>query len=101
METKVQPSTQRTARPLVIVDDVVNTGFTKERVESTAYSLNPTKETLPPLKFSAQVLNRQNLSNPRLVNSNDFFAVEVNAANDECDWGTITCPLGPANKGST
>lgn len=82
-----------TCKSLLIIDDVVNTGFTKEKIESIVYSLNPKKEITKPLKFAALVLNRKNLSNPHFVNSRDFFAMEVNASNVECDWGTITVPL--------
>jgi tmRNA-binding protein len=78
---------------LLIVDDVVNTGFTKEKVESIACSLNQNKEIMLPQMFAALVLNRENLGNPHFVNSNDFFAVEVNATNVECDWGIMTVPL--------
>jgi tmRNA-binding protein len=80
-------------KTLLIVDDVVNTGFTKEKVESIAYALNQKQEIPLPLRFAALVLNRENLGNPRFVNSNDFFAVEVNATNVECDWGVVIVPL--------
>jgi phospholipid N-methyltransferase len=80
-------------KTILIVDDVVNTGFTKEKIESIAHSLNQEQELPLPLKFAALVLNRENLGNPRFVDSNDFFAVEVNAKNVECDWGVITVPL--------
>jgi hypothetical protein len=79
-------------KTLLIVDDVVNTGFTKEKIESIVYSLT-TKQIASTLKFAALVLNRENLSNPRFVGLNDFFALEVNATNVECDWGVITVPL--------
>jgi len=73
---------------LLILDDVVNTGFTKQRVESIINSLNS-----PSLRFGALVLNRKNLANPSFVGAKDFFAVEVEAAEVECDWGLITVPL--------
>jgi hypoxanthine-guanine phosphoribosyltransferase len=78
---------------LLIVDDVVNTGFTKEKVESIVCSLNKNQEFTLPQIFAALVLNRENLGNPHFVNSNDFFAIEVNATNVECDWGIMTVPL--------
>jgi len=73
---------------LLVVDDVVNTGFTKQRVESIVHSLNTTSH-----RFAALVLNRKNLANPSFVSANDLFAIEVNAAEVECDWGLITVPL--------
>lgn len=78
---------------LLIVDDVVNTGFTKQKVESIVHSLNQNKETSLPKMFAALVLNRKNLANPKFVNSNDFYAMEVDAADVECEWGLVTVPL--------
>jgi len=78
---------------LLIIDDVVNTGFTKQKVESIVRSLNQKQETTLPQRFAALVLNRKNLVNPNFVDSNDFYALEVNATNVECDWGLITVPL--------
>jgi len=74
---------------LLIVDDVVNTGFTRQRVESIIQSLN----TAASQRFAALILNRKNLANPSFAASTDIFAREVNAANVECDWGLITVPL--------
>lgn len=73
---------------LLVVDDVVNTGFTKQRVESIVHPLNS-----PSHRFGALVLNRKNLANPSFVSARDFFAMKVNAAEVECDWGLITVPL--------
>jgi len=73
---------------LLLVDDVVNTGFTRQRVESIIHSLNADSH-----RFAALVLNRKNLANPRFVTQKDIFALEVNAAEVECDWGLITVPL--------
>jgi hypoxanthine phosphoribosyltransferase len=78
---------------ILIVDDVVNTGFTKQKVESIVYSLNKEKKTILPQRFAALVLNQRNLANPNFANPRDFYASEVNATNVECDWGTITIPL--------
>jgi orotate phosphoribosyltransferase len=76
---------------LIIVDDVVNSGFTKQRLESIAVSL--TKGYRVKRWFAALVLNRKNLASPRFVDSRDLFALQVNAKEVECDWGTITVPL--------
>jgi len=73
---------------LLIVDDVVNTGFTKQRVESIVHSLNS-----PHFRFGALVLNRKNLANSSFVSVTDFFAMEVEATEVKCDWGLITLPL--------
>jgi len=73
---------------LLIVDDVVNTGFTKQRVESIVHSLNT-----PSYCFAALVLNRRSLANQNFVSARDLFAIEVDAAEVECDWGLITVPL--------
>jgi len=76
---------------LLIVDDVVNTGFTKQKLESIVYSL--TKETGTPRQFAALILNRKNLANQSFIGSNDIIALQVNAVEVECDWGLITVPL--------
>jgi len=73
---------------LLVIDDVVNTGFTKQRVESIIHSLNS-----PCHRFGALILNRRNLANPSFVSARDFFAMEVEAAEVECDWGLMTVPL--------
>jgi adenine/guanine phosphoribosyltransferase-like PRPP-binding protein len=75
-------------KSLLVVDDVVNTGFTKQRVEGIVYSFN-----VPSLRFAALVLNRKNLANPSFVSEKDFFTKEVNAVEVECDWGLMTVPL--------
>jgi len=80
-------------RSLLIVDDVVNTGFTRQKVESIIHSLNQTHTSILPLRFAALVLNRKTLANPDFVSPNDFYALEVNAADVECDWGLVTVPL--------
>jgi adenine/guanine phosphoribosyltransferase-like PRPP-binding protein len=76
---------------LLIVDDVVNTGFTKQKLESIVYSL--TKEIETHRQFAALVLNRKNLANKSFIGSNDLFALQVDAVEVECDWGLITVPL--------
>ena len=76
---------------LLIVDDVVNTGFTKQKLESIVYSL--TKEIETRRQFAALILNRQNLANRSFIGSNDLFALQVDATDVECDWGLITVPL--------
>jgi len=76
---------------LLIVDDVVNTGFTKQKLESIVYSL--TKEIETRKQFAALVLNRKNLANKSFIGSNDLFALQVDAIEVKCDWGLITVPL--------
>ncbi len=76
---------------LLIVDDVVNTGFTKQKLESIVYSL--TKEIETRRQFAALILNRKNLANQSFVGLNDLFALQVDATEVECDWGLITVPL--------
>jgi len=78
---------------LLTVDDVVNTGFTRQKVESIVGSLNQKQETTLSQRFAALVLNRKNLANPSFVNRNDFYSMEVNATNVECDWGQMKVPL--------
>ncbi len=76
---------------LLIVDDVVNTGFTKQKLESVVYSL--TKEVEPRREFAALILNRKNLANKSFVGPNDLFALQVDATEVKCDWGLIIVPL--------
>jgi len=83
----------RLCKSMLIIDDVVNTGFTKQRVESLAHSLNQEQETRLPQRFAALVLNRKTLANPKFTSTNDFYAMEVNATDVECDWGLVTVPL--------
>jgi len=78
---------------ILIVDDVVNTGFTRQKVEGIVCSLEDKKRSLKPSGFAALVLNRKNLANPNFVSAEDFYAVQVNAENVECDWGLVTVPL--------
>jgi adenine/guanine phosphoribosyltransferase-like PRPP-binding protein len=75
----------------LIVDDVVNTGFTKQRVETTIFPLIKRKSTA--LRFAALVLNRKNLANQSFIHSNDLFVLRVNAEEVQCDWGLVTVPL--------
>jgi hypoxanthine-guanine phosphoribosyltransferase len=74
----------------LIVDDIVNTGFTKQRVETTISSLINGKDIL---RFAALILNCKILANPNFIRSNDIFALKVNAEEVECDWGLATVPL--------
>jgi len=80
----------RYCKKLLIVDDVVNSGFTKQKLESIAYSLT---EGEVPYSFAALILNRKALANPSFISSNDIFALQVNADEVECDWGLVTVPL--------
>ena len=77
---------------VLIVDDVVNTGFTRQKVESIVHSLTPIQSSVPQ-QFAALVLNRNGLANPAFSRPDDIFALEVNAADVECDWGLMTVPL--------
>jgi len=77
-------------KQLLIIDDVVNSGFTKQRLESIAYSLTGGKV---PYSFAALILNRRALANPSFIGSSDVFALQVNAEEVECDWGLVTVPL--------
>lgn len=76
---------------LIVIDDVVNSGFTKQRLESIATSL--TRGHRLSRWFAALILNRKNLAGPSFVHSNDIFALQVNAKEVTCDWGTMTVPL--------
>ena len=76
---------------LIIIDDVVNSGFTKQKLESIAISL--TKGCRISRWFAALILNRKNLAGPNFVYPADIFALRVNAKEVKCDWGTITVPL--------
>ncbi|NIR86900.1 hypothetical protein GWO13_04715 [Candidatus Bathyarchaeota archaeon] len=75
----------------LIVDDVVNTGFTKQRVETTIFPL--IKKENKALRFAALVLNMKNLANQSFIRSDDLFALKVDAEGVECDWGLVTVPL--------
>ncbi len=76
---------------LIISDDVVNSGFTKQKLESIAITL--TKGYKVSRLFAALILNRKNLAGPSLIGSSDIFALKVNAKEVICDWGAITVPL--------
>jgi len=82
----------KTSECVLIVDDVVNTGFTRQKVESVAHSLTQTRSFVPQ-RFAALVLNRKRLANSGFVLPSDIFALEVCAADVECDWGLMTVPL--------
>ena len=76
---------------LIIIDDVVNSGFTKQKLESIAISL--TKRYRISRWFAALIFNRKNLAGQSFVHPKDIFALQVNAKEVMCDWGTITVPL--------
>ncbi len=76
---------------LILIDDVVNSGFTKQKLESIAISL--TRGCRISRWFAALILNLKNLAGPSFVYPSDIFALQVNAKEVECDWGTITVPL--------
>ena len=75
---------------LLVLDDVVNSGFTRQRVEGIIHSLSSSSCVL---RFGALVVNRRNLANPSFARSTDFSALCVNAKDVECDWGMTTVPL--------
>jgi len=82
-----------TAEGILIVDDVINTGFTRQKAEGIVHSLAQTLESTVPLRFAALVLNRKRIANPSFVHPSDTFALKVNAFDVECDWGLMTVPL--------
>ena len=75
---------------VLIVDDVVNSGFTKQRLEGVVYSVSEERVSLG---FCALVLNERYLVNPSFVGSCDTFVLRVDAEAVECDWGVVTVPL--------
>ncbi len=77
---------------VLIVDDVVNTGFTRQKVESIVHSLTQV-QSIVPQRFAALVLNKKKLANSAFTRPDDVFALGVNAADVECDWGSMTVPL--------
>lgn len=83
----------KTSQRVLIVDDVVNTGFTRQKVESIVHSLVKGQERFVPQQFAALVLNRKRLAGSGFANPSDFYAMEVEAADVECDWGLMTVPL--------
>lgn len=75
---------------VLIVDDVVNSGFTKQKLESIVYSMSNERVNLC---FCALVLNQRYLTNPNFASSDDTFVLRVDAQAVECDWGLMTVPL--------
>jgi hypothetical protein len=82
-----------TSQRVLIVDDVVNTGFTRQKVESIVHSLTQKRKEFLPQQFVALILNRKRLANSGFASSDDIYALEVNASDVECDWGLMTVPL--------
>lgn len=78
---------------ILIVDDVVNAGFTRQKVEGIVHALTDAYTIAPHIRFAALVLNRKKLANPSFARPDDIFSMEVNAFDVECDWGLITVPL--------
>jgi len=78
---------------ILIADDVVNTGFTRQKVEGIVHSLVERREIAASIRFSGLVLNRRKLANSSFARPNDIFALEVSAVDVECDWGLMTVPL--------
>jgi hypoxanthine-guanine phosphoribosyltransferase len=82
-----------TSKRVLIVDDVVNTGFTRQKVESIVYSLAQKQKESVPQQFAALILNRKRLAGTAFAHPDDIFVLEVNAFDVECDWGLMTVPL--------
>jgi hypoxanthine-guanine phosphoribosyltransferase len=82
-----------TSERILIVDDVVSTGFTREKVESIVHSLAEKQERTVPQRFAALILNKKKLAGLGFARPSDIFALEVDASDVECDWGLITVPL--------
>jgi adenine/guanine phosphoribosyltransferase-like PRPP-binding protein len=78
---------------VLIVDDVVNTGFTRQKVESIVHSIAQKQEGFVPQQFAALILNKKRLASPVFAHPSDIFALEVSASDVECDWGLMTVPL--------
>ena len=78
---------------VLIIDDVVNTGFTRQKVESIVHSLVQRQERFAPQRFAALILNRKRLASSGFANPSDIYALEVEAVDVECDWGLMTVPL--------
>jgi hypothetical protein len=72
---------------------VVNTGFTRQKVESIIQSLNLDRKKILSKRFAALILNQKSLANPKFVEPDDFYAMKVVAIDVECDWGLLTVPL--------
>jgi len=81
------------SKRVLIIDDVVNTGFTRQKVESIVHSLVQRQKRFVPQQFAALTLNRKRLANSGFANPSDIYALEVKAADVECDWGLMTVPL--------
>lgn len=81
------------AECILIVDDVVNAGYTRQKVEGIVHALTDAYAIAPHVRFAALVLNRNKLANPSFARPDDIFAMEVNASDVECDWGLMTVPL--------
>ncbi len=82
-----------TSEGVLIVDDVLNTGFTRQKVESVVHSLAQKQGESVPHQFAALILNRKRLAGTGFARPSDIFALEVNASDVECDWGLMTVPL--------
>jgi adenine/guanine phosphoribosyltransferase-like PRPP-binding protein len=78
---------------VLIVDDVVNTGFTRQKVESVVHSIAQKQEGVVPHQFAALILNKKRLASSGFARPSDIFALEVSASDVECDWGLMTVPL--------
>lgn len=82
-----------TSQCILVVDDVANTGFTRQKVESIVHSLVQRQERFVPQRFAALILNKKRLAGSGFAHPSDIYALEVEAADVECDWGLMTVPL--------
>lgn len=82
-----------TSERILIVDDVINTGFTRQKVESIVHSLAQKQEGSVPQRFAALIMNKKRLASSGFASPSDICALKVNAADVECDWGLMTVPL--------
>jgi len=83
----------KSSERVLIVDDVVNTGFTRQKVESILQSLVQKQGDSVPQRFAALILNEKRLASSGFAHHSDIFALKVNAIDVECDWGLMTVPL--------
>jgi len=83
----------RMSERVLIVDDVVNTGFTRQKVESIVHSLAQRQERFVPQQFAALILNKKRLASSGFAHPSDIYALEVEAVDVECDWGLMTVQL--------
>jgi hypoxanthine phosphoribosyltransferase len=62
-----------TRKRVLIVDDVVNTGFTRLKVESIVHSLARKQKEYAPQQFAALILNKKQLASSRFHTQTIFL----------------------------